>query len=96
MTKTPKMDKVDFTQMKDGTKEEYEFLNALEIDHTRHTADRLLKALVELDESLSGYQITRLGHSLQSDTLDSIGEAKGVKSSESLIHLSTRLDRTRS
>ncbi len=29
------------------------------------------------------------------DTLDRIGEAKGVKSSESLIHLSTRLDRTR-
>ncbi len=27
------------------------------------------------------------------DTLDQIGEAKGVKSSESLIHLSTRLDR---
>lgn len=68
MTDTPKMDKVDFTQMKDGTKEEYEFLNALEIDHTKHTADRLLKALVELDESLSGYQITRLGHSLQSAT----------------------------
>ncbi len=68
MTDTPKMDRVDFTQMKDGTKDEYEFLNALEIDHTRHTADRLLKALVELDESLSGYQITRLGHSLQSAT----------------------------
>ncbi|MGR3713428.1 MAG: Lrp/AsnC family transcriptional regulator [Shimia sp.] len=29
------------------------------------------------------------------DTLDGIGEAQGVKSSESLIHLSTRLDRTR-
>ncbi|TDE41158.1 Lrp/AsnC family transcriptional regulator [Antarcticimicrobium sediminis] len=27
------------------------------------------------------------------DTLDRIGEAKGVKSSESLIHLSTKLDR---
>lgn len=27
------------------------------------------------------------------DTLDRIGEAKGVKSSESLIHLSTRIDR---
>lgn len=29
------------------------------------------------------------------DTLDNIGEAKGVKSSESLIHLSTKLDRPR-
>ena len=60
------MDKVKFTQMKDGTKEEYEFLNAHEVDHTKHTAQRLLKALVELDESLSGYQVTRLGHSVQS------------------------------
>lgn len=62
------MDKVRFTQMKDGTREEYEFLNAHEIEHTKGTADRLLSALVELDESLSGYQITRLGHSLQSAT----------------------------
>ena len=62
------MDKVSFTQMKDGTKEDYEFLTAHEIDHTKHTAKRLLKALVELDEGLSGYQITRLGHSVQSAT----------------------------
>ena len=32
------------------------------------TASRLLNALVGLDEGLSGYQITRLGHSLQSAT----------------------------
>ncbi|MEO3415430.1 HD domain-containing protein [Roseovarius sp. CAU 1744] len=62
------MERVNFTQMKDGTKEEYEFLTTHEIDHTRHTARRLLKALVDLDESLSGYQITRLGHSVQSAT----------------------------
>ncbi|WP_050930557.1 HD domain-containing protein [Aestuariivita boseongensis] len=62
------MDKVSFTQMKDGTKEDYEFLNAHEIEYTKGTADRLLKALVELDESLSGYQVTRLGHSVQSAT----------------------------
>ncbi|WP_371228693.1 Lrp/AsnC family transcriptional regulator [Roseovarius sp. 2305UL8-3] len=29
------------------------------------------------------------------DTLDSIGEAKGVRSSESLIHLTTKMDRGR-
>ncbi|MCZ4352257.1 HD domain-containing protein [Roseovarius aestuarii] len=62
------MEHVSFTQMKDGTKEDYEFLTAHEIDHTKHTSRRLLKALVELDESLSGYQITRLGHSVQSAT----------------------------
>ena len=63
-----KMDHVKFTQMKDGDKEDYEFLTEHEIEYTKGTADRLLKALVDLDESLSGYQITRLGHSLQSAT----------------------------
>jgi len=62
------MDSVSFTQMKDGTKEDYDFLTEHEIAYTKGTADRLLKALVSLDESLSGYQITRLGHSLQSAT----------------------------
>lgn len=62
------MDQVKFTQMKDGTKAEYDFLTKHETEHTKGTADRLLKALVDLDEGLSGYQITRLGHSLQSAT----------------------------
>lgn len=62
------MDHVKFTQMKDGDKEDYDFLTAHEIEYTKGTADRLMKALVDLDESLSGYQITRLGHSLQSAT----------------------------
>ena len=62
------IEQVKFTQMKDGDKEDYDFLTEHEIDHTKGTADRLLKALVELDEGLSGYQITRLGHSLQSAT----------------------------
>lgn len=62
------IDHVSFTQMKDGTKEDYNFLTEHEIAYTKGTADRLLKALVSLDESLSGYQITRLGHSLQSAT----------------------------
>jgi len=62
------MDQVKFTQMKDGDVEDYTFLTNHEIDYTKGTADRLLKALVELDEGLSGYKITRLGHSLQSAT----------------------------
>ena len=62
------MDHVKFTQMKDGDKEDYDFLTKHEIEHTKGTADRLLKALVELDEGLSGYQISRLGHSVQSAT----------------------------
>ncbi|WP_300032361.1 HD domain-containing protein [uncultured Roseobacter sp.] len=62
------MDKVSFTQMKDGTAEDYAFLTEHETEYTRGTADRLLQAMVSLDESLSGYQVTRLGHSLQSAT----------------------------
>lgn len=62
------MDHVKFTQMKDGDKEDYDFLTHHEIEHTKGTADRLLAALVDLDEGLSGYQISRLGHSLQSAT----------------------------
>ena len=60
--------KVKFTAMKDGDKEDYDLLHPLEVEYAAGTADRLLNALVSLDESLSGYQITRLGHSLQSAT----------------------------
>lgn len=59
---------VKFTAMKDGDKEDYDFLTEHEVAYTRGTADRLLTALETLDEGLSGYQITRLGHSLQSAT----------------------------
>ena len=62
------MKQVKFVQMKDGDKEDYKFLIKHEVEHTKGTADRLIKALVELDEGLSGYKITRLGHSLQSAT----------------------------
>lgn len=62
------MDKVSFTRMKDGTREDYEFLTAHETEYTRHTASRLLRSLVELDSGLSGYQVTRLGHSVQAAT----------------------------
>ena len=62
------MEQVKFVQMKDGDKEDYDFLTKHEINHTKGTAVRLLKALVELDQSLSGYKVTRLEHSLQSAT----------------------------
>ena len=59
---------VKFTAMKDGDREDYEFLTIHETEYAAKTADRLLEALEQLDESLSGYQITRLGHSLQAAT----------------------------
>jgi predicted HD phosphohydrolase len=62
------MEQVSFTAMKDGTKEDYEFLEEHEVEYTKGTADRLLHALEHLDEGLSGYKITRLGHSVQSAT----------------------------
>lgn len=62
------MDQVKFTAMKDGDKEDYDFLTRHEIEYTRGTANRLLTALETLDEGLSGYQVTRLGHSVQSAT----------------------------
>lgn len=62
------MKQVAFTQMKDGTAEEYQFLQALEHDYIRALPDRLITALEALGDSLPGYQISRLEHSLQSAT----------------------------
>lgn len=62
------MKTVKFTAMKDGDKEDYDFLTEHEIEYTKGTGERLLDALVKLDEGLSGYKITRLGHSLQAAT----------------------------
>lgn len=62
------MKTVKFTQMQHGDAEDYAMLDKHERDYAAGTADRLLEALVSLDESLSGYQITRLGHSLQAAT----------------------------
>ncbi|MEM7292830.1 MAG: HD domain-containing protein [Pseudomonadota bacterium] len=62
------MDQVNFTQMADGTREEYEFLDALEKQYVDGLADRLLETLRGLESTISGYKVTRLEHSLQSAT----------------------------
>lgn len=62
------METVKFTAMKDGDRADYEFLTEHETAYAAETAGRLLDALVALDKSLSGYKVTRLGHSLQSAT----------------------------
>jgi predicted HD phosphohydrolase len=62
------MKTVAFTQMKDGTQEEYVFLQKLEHDYISALPDRLLAALQRLDGSLEGYKVSRLQHSLQSAT----------------------------
>jgi predicted HD phosphohydrolase len=63
------METVKFTQMKDGTKEEYEFLRGFELEHNKGTAERVLRELrLQQDETLPGYKITRLEHALQGAT----------------------------
>ena len=62
------MKKVKFTQMKDGTMEDYLLLDKLEKEFIKKTPDRILKYLSELTSTLEGYQVSRLEHSLQSAT----------------------------
>ena len=62
------MDQVEFVHMADGTREEYAFLDAMEAEFTAGLVDRLIAHLKALDSSISGYKVSRLGHSLQSAT----------------------------
>ena len=62
------MKKVSFTEMKNGTKEDYLFLEKHEKNYASKTADRIIKYMSGLTETLEGYQISRLEHSLQSAT----------------------------
>ena len=62
------MKKVNFTEMKNGSREDYELLEKYEKNSERKTADRLLKYLASQTTTLEGYQITRLEHSLQAAT----------------------------
>ena len=62
------MSKVKFTEMKHGTKEDYLFLDKHERKYAEETADRIIKFMSGLTETLEGYQVSRLEHSLQSAT----------------------------
>lgn len=63
------MQQVSFTQMKDGTEQDYLLLRDLEAKHLAGTADRVLRELARQGgETCEGYQITRLEHALQSAT----------------------------
>ena len=62
------MDKVSFTRMDQGTPEDYAFLGKLEHEYVTTLPDRVLGALEGLRNSLAGYKIDRLEHSLQSAT----------------------------
>ena len=62
------MDKVSFTRMEHGTAEEYAFLDQLEEQFNADLPKRLIERLISLNSTLSGYQISRLEHSLQGAT----------------------------
>jgi len=63
------MKTVSFTQMKDGTREDYLYLQELERPFHAMTADRILAELRRHgEETLEGYKITRLAHGLQAAT----------------------------
>ncbi len=62
------MKKVSFTEMKNGTKEDYLLLEKNEKDFEKKNADRILKFMSSLNSTLEGYQVSRLEHSLQAAT----------------------------
>ena len=59
---------VSFLQMKDGTRDDYVMLDQSERDHAKGLPARVMTTLARLDESLEGYKVSRLEHSLQSAT----------------------------
>jgi|TARA_B110000116_G_scaffold246777_1_gene238753 predicted HD phosphohydrolase len=62
------MKKVKFTEMKNGSKEDYLLLDKYEKEYIAGTADRIIKFLKTYNETLEGYQVNRLEHSLQAAT----------------------------
>ena len=54
--------------MKHGSKEDYELLSKFEKEYAEKLPDRILEALLNLGDSMDGYQVSRLEHSLQSAT----------------------------
>ena len=62
------MQQVTFRRMDEGTAEDYALLHKYEASYIAGLPDRLLTALEKLDDSLAGYQVSRLEHSLQTAT----------------------------
>lgn len=62
------METVEFTRMQDGTAEEYALLERLEQEYAAELPRRIEAQLLSLANSLSGYRVNRLEHSLQSAT----------------------------
>jgi len=59
---------VSFHRMEDGTREDYELLERLDRVYVQSLPDHVLGALLKLGNTLQGYQVSRLSHSLQAAT----------------------------
>lgn len=59
---------VSFTAMEAGTAADFRMLDVAERSHSAGLGDRILDTLDRLTDSMGGYQVTRLEHSLQSAT----------------------------
>ena len=59
---------VEFIRMDEGSIEDYQLLHTLEQRYVEKLPDRILTALDGLKDSLAGYKVTRLEHSLQTAT----------------------------
>ena len=59
---------VSFTRMDRGTAQDYALLEKLEKAYISTLPERILSALENLEDTLGGYQVTRLEHSLQTAT----------------------------
>ena len=62
------MKTVNFTEMKNGNKDDYHLLKKNEKNFERQTAVRILKYLSKQTSTLEGYKISRLEHALQAAT----------------------------
>ncbi len=62
------MQTVNFIRMEDGTREDYALLGRLEEEHNAGLVERILQGLERLEQSFSGYRVSRLEHSLQGAT----------------------------
>lgn len=63
------MEQVSFSQMQDGTREDYLLLQRLEKHHLAGTGERVLRELARQgEENYDGYKISRLAHALQTAT----------------------------
>ena len=80
------MERVKFTEMKYGTKEDYLLLEEHEKKYIEGTADRLIKFMSSLNSTLEGYQVSRLEHSLQTATRALNDKADDEMIVASLLH----------